>query len=145
MAMVCFGLLGIIHLKPSTTKLLILIIHFRDPKEASLMSTPTDLLHRLKYMGKKLNTCLILEYALKPYMHTSNKSKDNVNVLFNEMSNQNSWHDNECKVKNYDFKASKSLYLDTKNEVDFQNMCKIRNSYRKLCREKIHFQRGKRT
>ena len=30
------------------------------------MSTPTDLLHRLKYIGKKLNTCLILEYALKP-------------------------------------------------------------------------------
>ena len=66
MAMVCFGLSDIIHLKPSTLKLLILIIHFRDPKEASLMSTPTDLLHRLKYIGKKLNTCLILEYALKP-------------------------------------------------------------------------------
>ena len=48
MATVCFGLLDIIHLKPSTLKLLILIIHFRDPKEASLMSTPTDLLHGLK-------------------------------------------------------------------------------------------------
>ena len=30
------------------------------------MSTPTDLLHGLKYIGKKLNTCLISEFALKP-------------------------------------------------------------------------------
>ena len=30
------------------------------------MSTPTDLLHGLKYIGKKLNTCLISEFSLKP-------------------------------------------------------------------------------
>ena len=58
MATVCFGLLDIIHLKPSTLKLLILIIHFRNPKEASLMSTPTDLLHGLKYIGTRPYTRL---------------------------------------------------------------------------------------
>ena len=73
----------------------------------------------------------------KPNFSTSSfKSCNKEKNKTSKSNNNNPWYDNECLNKRKEFKNARDIYNVTLQEEDLKTLCKIRNSYRQLCRRK---------
>ena len=75
----------------------------------------------------------VLDYAAQPF--TSNK-KSVPQMYPSKTKHNNKWYDTECKDMKKSFDIAIQLYQHTNDKNDLENLCNIRNSYRKLCRKK---------
>ena len=78
----------------------------------------------------------IFDHSAKAHtMYNSNKHSNNL-MYNNKNTCTNQWYDLECINKKKEFDFALKMYNESGNLNDRLNMCNIRNSYRKLCRQK---------
>lgn len=77
-----------------------------------------------------LNT--VLEYAAHPLLFTNTMPMNNSS----KHTVKNMWYDNECRLKKKEFDTAILVYKEESSNDNLKNLTTIRNSYRKLCRQK---------